>query len=216
MRKSNFTRHQPLPLVVNSSVRAAAARCGLAVRRRQQDTRVLYSGSSTSVKMFVMFRKHFSEHDCLMAIFVLLVADSTAVPAVLATVVALFAAIYNCLPRRRVCNHFKTRCGHLAFHCAAMVTALGAVQASAGSQSAAQLQPLGAKASLLKASPVSWIFLLRADASKIALFSLPLAPTRAALRQRVPARDCVMPARASMPCEPVPARVPGGPRVFTT
>jgi hypothetical protein len=89
-------------------------------------------------------------------IFVLLVADSTAVPAVLATVVALFAAIYNCLPRRRVCNHFKTRCGHLAFHCAAMVTALGAVQASAGSQSAAQQQPLGAKASLLNVSPVGY------------------------------------------------------------
>jgi hypothetical protein len=48
------------------------------------------------------------------------------------------------MTRRRVCNHLKTRCGPLAFHCAAVVTALllNVVQASTGSQSAKQQQPL--------------------------------------------------------------------------
>ena len=59
--------------------------------------------------------------------------------------VTLVAAIYNCMTRRRVCDHFKTRCGRpLVFHCAAVVTALvlNVVQASTGSQSAKQQQPL--------------------------------------------------------------------------
>ena len=75
---------------------------------------------------------------------------------VLATAVALVAAIYNCMTRRRVCNHLKTGCGPLVFHCAAVVTALvlNVVQASTGSQSAKQQQQqplssavLGAKVS---------------------------------------------------------------------
>ena len=113
----------------------------------------------------------------LMAIFVLLVADSTTVPAVLATVVAFFAAIYNYIPRRRMYNHSKTRCGPLAFHCAAVVTALGAVQASAGSQSATQQQPLGAKVSLSNASPVGYVCCARA----ILCSAAPILPNHAAL-----------------------------------
>ena len=112
--------------------------------------------------MFGKYKRAFFFSEHLMAIFVLLLADSTTVPAVLATVVAFFAAIYNYIPRRRMYNHSKTRCGPLAFHCAAVVTALGAVQASAGSQSAPQQQPLGAKVSLSNASPVGYFCCARA------------------------------------------------------